>query len=213
VSYIEWMIKGPEIGTCNCDWGCPCQFNALPTRGDCRAAVAMRIDEGKFGDVDLSGMIWANVLEWPGPIHEGGGSAQIIINDTSSEEQRTSLIEILAGRETEPGATIFNVFESLIDTIHPPLFMPIDFEVDIEARTGRFVVDGVVEAIAEPIRNPVTNEPHHARVTLPHGFEYTTAEYCSSTVNSQGAIANEWANRHGHLTMLHMNNYGPVRPQ
>jgi hypothetical protein len=50
MAYVDWRIKGPELSTCNCDWGCPCQFNALPSRGHCRAAVAMRIDEGHFGE-------------------------------------------------------------------------------------------------------------------------------------------------------------------
>ena len=27
---IKWEIKGREFGNCNCDYGCPCQFNALP---------------------------------------------------------------------------------------------------------------------------------------------------------------------------------------
>ena len=45
---VDWHIKGPELATCNCDWGCPCQFNSLPSHGDCRAAVAMRIDQGDF---------------------------------------------------------------------------------------------------------------------------------------------------------------------
>lgn len=38
---VDWMLKGPELTPCNCAWGCPCQFNSLPTNGNCRAAVAM----------------------------------------------------------------------------------------------------------------------------------------------------------------------------
>src|SRR5690242_10480914 len=30
-----WRIAGEEAGGCNCAWGCPCQFNALPTHGRC----------------------------------------------------------------------------------------------------------------------------------------------------------------------------------
>jgi hypothetical protein len=45
MAYVDWRIKGPQLSTCNCQVGCPCQFNALPTHGDCRAAVAMRIDQ------------------------------------------------------------------------------------------------------------------------------------------------------------------------
>ena len=45
----SWMIKGREFGHCNCAYGCPCQFNALPTYGDCQAVVGMQIDEGYHG--------------------------------------------------------------------------------------------------------------------------------------------------------------------
>ena len=106
MSYVDWSIKGPEVSTCNCDWGCPCQFNALPTHGDCRAAVAMRIDEGHFGDVDLAGVIWAGTFAWPRAIHEGNGESQVVIDDRASEDQRSAILTILSGAETEPGAAM-----------------------------------------------------------------------------------------------------------
>ena len=56
IAPTEWSLKGSVLIACNCDWGCPCQFNALPTRGNCRAVVALRIDEGHFGDVRLDGL-------------------------------------------------------------------------------------------------------------------------------------------------------------
>ena len=40
---IKWEIKGREFGNCNCDYGCPYQFNALPTHGNCWAVVGIRI--------------------------------------------------------------------------------------------------------------------------------------------------------------------------
>ena len=33
MAHTDWMIRGPEIASCNCSYGCPCQFNALPTDG------------------------------------------------------------------------------------------------------------------------------------------------------------------------------------
>lgn len=107
MAYVDWMIKGPELATCNCDWGCPCQFNALPTRGDCRAVLALRVDEGHFGDVRLEGIKAAAVLAWPRAIHEGHGQALAIIDEQASQEQREALLKILSGQETEPFATIF----------------------------------------------------------------------------------------------------------
>ena len=44
MAQIDWRFEAVELLTCNCDWGCPCQFNARPTHGDCRAAGAFSRD-------------------------------------------------------------------------------------------------------------------------------------------------------------------------
>jgi hypothetical protein len=211
MAHVDWAIQGPELSTCNCDWGCPCQFNARPTPGHCRAAVGMRIDRGHFGDVRLDGLHWVSLLAWPGAIHEGDGEVQAIVEERADERQRDAILTILAGDETEPGATIFNVLAATLGTVHRPQFRPIEFEVDIARRTGRFAVREVVEARADPIRNPVTGEPHQARVVLPHGFEYAEAEFASSTTTARGLIALDWAQKHSHFAMLHLTPNGPVR--
>src|SRR5207244_9192553 len=54
--------------TCSCDPGCPCDFNQRPTQGHCHALVAMRVDKGNFGDVDLGGVTWGGLAKWPGQI-------------------------------------------------------------------------------------------------------------------------------------------------
>ena len=43
-------------------------------------------------------------------------------------------------------------------------------DIDIEARKGRILVDGVYEVLGEPIKNPVTGAEHRVRIDLPHGF-------------------------------------------
>jgi hypothetical protein len=206
--YVDWRIRGPEMTTCNCDWGCPCQFNALPTHGDCRAVAAMRIDEGHFGDVDLSGLKWAAIFAWPEAIHFGHGEAFVIIDDKADEAQRAALLTILSGGETEPGATIFNVFATTLDKVHDPAFLPIDFEADMERRTGRLVVPGIVATKIEPIRNPVTGAEHRARVSMPGGFEYKEAEYASGGAEAGGPIPQNWSGRHAHIAMIDMSPAG-----
>jgi hypothetical protein len=212
MAQVDWRIQGPELNSCTCDWGCPCQFNARPTHGHCRAVTAMRIDRGHFGDVGLDGLHWITLLAWPGPIHEGHGEVQAVVDRRADDRQRRAILKILAGEETAPGATVFNVFSTVIDRVHEPLFEPIEFEIDLEGRTGRFAVAGLIETRAEPIRNPVTGQAHRARVVLPHGFEYSEAEYASGTTRTTGGpIALEWANGHSHLAMLHMTGNGVVR--
>jgi hypothetical protein len=209
MAYVDWRITGPELTTCNCDWGCPCQFNARPTRGDCRAAVAMRIDRGHFGEVSLNGLHWAAVFAWPKAIHEGNGEVLAIVDERADEGQREAILKILTGQETEPGATIFNVFAATFTTIHQPVFAAIEFEADIAAGKGRFQVTNLVEATVEPMRNPVTGAPHRVHVQLPHGFEYHNAEYASSTTRAGPPIPQDWSDRYAHLTFLDMTPYGP----
>jgi hypothetical protein len=207
---VDWMLKGPELTTCNCAWGCPCQFNSLPTNGNCRAAVGMRIDKGHFGKTKLDGLHWVVLVAWPKAIHLGNGEALPIVDERANEAQREGLLKIISGQETEPGATFFNVFAGTFKTVHEPLFKPIEFEWNGETRKARFRVAGVVEANSEPIKNPVTGEPHRAQVTLPHGFEYHTAEYASSRTRASGKIALDWNTGHAHLSMLHLTPKGPV---
>jgi hypothetical protein len=211
MTYVDWEIRGPQLSTCNCDWGCPCQFNARPTHGHCRAAVGMRIDRGHFGDARLEGLHWVVLLAWPRAIHDGDGEALPIVDERADARQREAILKILAGEETEPGATIFNALAATLATVHEPQFLPIEFELDLQKRTGRFAVPGLLEARSEPIRNPVTGEPHYARLVLPQGFEYTEAEFASSATRATGVIAHDWAQGHAHMTMLHMTPAGPVR--
>ncbi len=208
MAYVDWRMRGPELANCNCDWGCPCQFNALPTRGDCRAMTAMRVDQGHFGDVDLSGTSWAGMFAWPAAIHEGNGEAFVVIDKQASEAQRAALLTILSGGETDPGATIFNVFATVIDKIHPPAFLPIAMEIDIDARTGSLHIPGIIDTRAEPIRNPVTGAQHRAQVVLPHGFEYIRAEFASGDTTAHGPVALDWTKRHAHFAMLDLSTHG-----
>ncbi len=204
MAHVDWQITATELSTCNCNWGCPCQFNALPSSGDCRAVVGLRIDKGHFGDVRLDGLKAAAVFAWPGAIHEGRGEGLAIIDETATAEQRDALLKILSGQETEPFATIFSVLAAMTETFHEPQFKPIQFDADMDKRVGHVSVSGLIEAKVEPIRNPVTGAEHRARLLLPHGFEYLEAEFASSTSKSFGPIPNDWRDRHGHICILNM---------
>lgn len=210
MAYVDWVIRGLELVTCNCDFSCPCQFNALPTNGDCKAALGLRIDEGHFGGVRLDGLKVAALVAWPGPIHEGRGECQPIVDRSASEAQRSAVLTIMSGQETAPGTTFFNVFAATYDRVHDPLFLDIELEGDYDGRTGRLSIPGVVEATAAPIRNPVTGEPHEARVILPRGFEYHEAQFADSTTRVQRPMEFGWRSGHAHLARLHMTNAGVV---
>jgi len=208
---VEWRVKATELANCNCAYGCPCQFNALPTHGDCRAAVAWQMEEGQFGAVRLDGLHTVMLVSWPGAVHEGNGTMQVIIDERADTAQRDALINILTGQETDEMATMWWVYSAMCPTKLEPLFRAIEFEVDVEARRGHFRVPGIVETVGEPIRNPVTGADHRARIDLPGGFEYRLAEMGSGTSRASGAIALPGLeNSYAQFAHLHLSNKGVV---
>ena len=207
----EWMIKAREFVSCNCSYGCPCQFNALPTYGNCEAAASFQIDEGRFGDVDLGGVRAAAVYSFPGAIHEGNGTMQLIVDKNADDAQRDAMLKIMQGEETEPMTTMWSVFTTMCTNILTPLSKAIELEIDVDKRIGRAVVPGVVEMTGEPIRNPVTDEPHRARIDLPHGFEYSLAEIGSATTKAMGEIKLDLKKTYAQFARIHLSNKGVVR--
>jgi len=166
-----WEIKAKEFANCNCSYGCPCQFNALPTHGFCEAAVALEIEEGHYGEVKLDALRMGGIFQWPGPVHEGHGKCQPFVDERADGEQREALLKIMSGQDTEPMATMFAVFSSTLEKVYDPIFAKIDFNVDVEGRRGRYAVADLIESEGEPIKNPVTGAETRARIDLPNGFE------------------------------------------
>jgi len=207
---VEWRVRADEFGNCNCAYGCPCQFNALPTHGTCEAAVGYKIHDGNFGYVRLDGLTAALFVQFPGAIHEGNGTMQLVVDERADARQREALVKILSGEETEEMATIWWVLGAMSPNKLPPLFMPIDFEIDVEARRARLNIPGLLETTGEPIRNPVTGAEHRARIELPDGFEYRVAEMGSSTSKAIGAIKLDLKDSYGQFAHIHLSNKGVI---
>jgi hypothetical protein len=100
----RWYMKADYVETCNCDYGCPCNFIGFPTYGYCRALIFYHIREGNFGDkVKLDGLEVIDAVSWPKAIHEGNGTMQLFITKNADEEQRQALIRIFIGQANGDG--------------------------------------------------------------------------------------------------------------
>jgi hypothetical protein len=207
----NWTIHGREFVNCNCSYGCPCQFNGLPTHGHCRAVAGMKIEQGHHGATKLDGLKFVAIFRWPGAIHEGKGEAAVVVDERATEAQRGALLCIISGQDTEPGATIFNVFAATLEKLHDPIFAPIDFQVDVAGRKARLVVPGVTEGHGEPILNPVTGAPHRVRIDMVDGFEYTLAEIGRGWTKTAGPIKFELADSYAQFAEIHLCQNGIVR--
>jgi hypothetical protein len=124
-----------------------------------------------------------------GPIHEGKGGCQPVVDERATEAQREAMLRIMSGQDSEPFATLFAVFASTLQTVHPPIVTHIDDQVDVDARRGRIQAGTVLEVQGEPIRNPVTGDEHRVRIDWPAGFEYEIAELGSGRCRSSSRTA------------------------
>jgi hypothetical protein len=166
----NWAIEGEWFKNCNCDPGCPCDFNQAPTHGQCEGIIAMRIDKGHYGDVPLDGLKFAGAVWWPGRIDEGNGHIVPIVDESANEEQRQALLTILSG---QAGGTLFEIFSAVCPHVQEPIFAPIDFEFDIDSRTGYLKAGDVIESSVETLRGIDSQDPYRILVRIPGGFEYT----------------------------------------
>jgi hypothetical protein len=206
-----WMIKGKEYVNCNCNVGCPCQFNSPTTHGFCEAAAGIVIDEGHFNDIRLNGFRVVYLIHWPGEIAKGQGRRQLIIDERADAKQRQAIEKIVSGQSTKPGATHFYVFDSTVSERLETLFKPIDMEIDINARRARITVKGLVELHGDPLIDPFSKQETRRGIHLPTGFEYTYAEVASGRSNVTAGITLDLKDTHAQFCELHMNQDGVIR--
>ena len=73
---VKWSLEADYLQACNCDYGCPCEFEARPTQGFCDGMGAWRINRGRYGKLSLDGLALGFVAHWPGALHEGTADLQ-----------------------------------------------------------------------------------------------------------------------------------------
>jgi hypothetical protein len=200
----DWYMEGPYIKNCNCDPGCPCDFNQYPTHGHCEGMAAMRVDKGHFGDVKLDGLAWGAIYRWPGALHEGNGEIHPIVDEQADDSQRDALLQILSGQH---GGTFFQVLAFIAPNVKDPDFCPIDFECDIDKRSARVRLGDVLETETETLRGIDPPDPYRVLIKIPGGMEYTNeageAEVAQATrIKSNGPIAFDLEKAHSSLAYV-----------
>lgn len=112
----EWAIKGELFMNCSCTVFCPCVVSLgkhPPTEGDCKAWMAIAIDEGHFEGESLSGLNVGLMVEIPGRMAEGDWRVAAYIDERASQKAYDGLLKIFSG---EAGGTT-GLFTFLVSTI------------------------------------------------------------------------------------------------
>ncbi|HEV8361046.1 MAG TPA: DUF1326 domain-containing protein [Candidatus Thermoplasmatota archaeon] len=195
-----WSFEADYFTACNCDWGCPCSFNARPTQGNCVGWGVWRVEQGSFGATKLDGGKFGLYYFFPGLIEQGDGVARTYVDSRLPKEQQRALEAIATGNA---GGGIFELFaRQLTKTLLPILAVPIHYELDAQGR-GTVRIEGLAEAESELLSYPdgSTIAPF---LDLPHGIEY-----------KRGLMTNAkrwWWRDDAHEALLasHQNKYGAV---
>lgn len=169
----DWRIEGEYFETCNCAFLCPCiasNLAALPTEGDCKAAITMRVDSGEKDGVALGGLCFIVVMHAPGAMGEGNIKVGLIVDDTATDAQVAAIGDIVSGSAGGPMAML----EPLVGEFAGVEKRPIVFEMDGMNRgvTAGELVDQAVSGMpslsseGEPIYLDNTAHPASARLAL-----------------------------------------------
>lgn len=173
---VKWSLSGEYFQACNCDYGCPCEFEAPPTRGFCDGMGAWRISQGRYGRVNLDGLALGFALHSPAALHKGNITLAVFVDEQAKANQRDALLNIASGKM---GGLPFEIFAQLVTKMLNPQFVPFAFSG--RGRTRGVKMGNAVSMGFEPVKNPVTGEPESVRVDHATGFLFKAAQVVSST--------------------------------
>jgi hypothetical protein len=186
-----WQLEGTVLIACNCDYGCPCNFNALPTQGKCEGQWTWHVDRGRYGEAALDDLNFTVAVDWPGPIHEGNGHALVLVDERADETQREAIATLVGGGVGGP----WGVLGWTWPTVSGPHAVPYVVRLD---GVGSYVKAGdKLELEMEPIRNPLTGAEVHPGAVLPEGIVFKRGDFGSSRAfRVAGGISYEHAGKY-----------------
>ena len=142
----QWSVDGEYFENCNCDVVCPCEISpggfltARPDPGVCDVLLVFHINEGRYGDTDLSGLTAIMAAHAPGVMAEGNWIAALYLDAKGSPEQQEALGGIFGGQAGGPLAGV----APLIGQVVGVKSVSIDYRNEGTKRSAR--IDGVLDA-------------------------------------------------------------------
>jgi len=195
----SYHLKGILLGACNCDWGCPCNFEARPTNGFCDGGYVWHVQEGQCDGISLAGLTFGWFGHAPGAVHEGNITSLLGVDDRATPQQRQAIEKLVV---KTPDAVPFGIFMSLTTNFLGVHYARVETKLDGVRSRIRF--DGIYEVELTPMKNPVTGEDEPAILIKPKGFTSKHQELCTTSkmrLAGQG-LAFEHANKYGEYSLF-----------
>ena len=199
----KWFIEADYLQACNCEYGCPCEFQAPPSQGFCSGVGAWKINRGKFGDISLDGLALGFAAHWPEAIHLGNGTASLLFDEKANEAQRDALMQIATG---QAGGMPFEILVTTLSNVLPPQYVPFEFHLD--GKNSSVKAGNVMRIGLEPIKNPITGAPEGVRIEHETGFIFKTAEVVSAKVCEANieTLRFSWPDKAGFVSSIRYGN-------
>jgi len=162
----NWQISGIYGEACNCEAACPCVFLSPPTTGECTVLIGWHVEEGAFGETDLSGLNAALAAYCPGHMAEEPWTVALYLDDRADSAQTEALTQIFAG---QAGGHFANIAEHIGEVIDVRS-TAVEFRAEGKRRHLRIanVGDFAIEAMAGQGDREVTVEGHPLAVSPGH---------------------------------------------
>ncbi|MDB5321268.1 MAG: hypothetical protein JWN40_2899 [Phycisphaerales bacterium] len=169
-----WSLEADFLQACNCEYGCPCEFEAPPSHGKCEGVGVWHIIKGRYGDANLDGLTFGFAATWPGALHLGGGTGGFVIDSAANPQQREAITKIASG---EAGRMPFEVIRMTFSKLLAPAFAPATFPANGTSSSAS--LGAAIIVAVEPIKNPVNGQPEKLRVEHETGFMFKSADVVS----------------------------------
>ena len=144
----KWKIKGELILNCSCDVFCPCVISLgvhPPTEGHCQGWLGINIENGHYGNTDLSGLKVGMLLEIPGNMSRGDWKVGLYLDEKAGEDATAALTQIMSGQAK--GTT--GLFKMLVSEVLAIKKVPIEFRKEGKRRI--FSIPRLIEGAIEPV--------------------------------------------------------------
>lgn len=120
----KWGVSGDYVEACNCDVTCQCVWLEPPDDDVCTVSLAWNITEGRYGDVDLSGVRAAMLMSTDEGVMfapETKWDIVLFVDETASDEQRSALEDIYLGRAGGIWAPVADTHYRSTEVVSAPL--------------------------------------------------------------------------------------------
>jgi hypothetical protein len=188
---VRYEVEGSILESCSGYAPCPCWLGADPDGGKCDGFIAYRIERGMIGDVDVSDVTLALVVQLSGNILAGNWKVTCFVSDNATRAQKDAVLDAWRGRLGGPLADLARLVGEVRGVHDAPIEFPIEKGTGT-LRIGRSVqaelmpfadASGNPTALTNTVFTTIPGSPAYVakatshRVTLPeHGMEWSFRE-------------------------------------